>query len=85
MAAGGSGGDDAAAAGAAELAFGTDNERHVGAVLILPEHRVETHVLLDDGGGGGGEVGGTGADDATGGLSKLSLLDNPPPGINMII
>ena len=81
--------DDAAAAaaaaavkaGAAELAFGTDKERHVGAVLILPEHRVETH-LLEDGSG----VIGAGVDDAAaGGLSKLSLLDHPPPGINMII
>lgn len=66
---------------AAELAFGTDKERHVGSVLILPEHRVETHVFDDDGGGGGGP----GADDAAGGLVNLSLVDHPPPGVNRII
>ena len=62
----------------AELAFGTDKERHVGAVLILSEHRVETHVF-DDGDGG------VGAEHAEGRLANLSLVDNPPPGINMII
>ena len=62
----------------AEAALGTDAERHVGSVLILPEHRVETHVL-DEGGDDG-----KGADVASG-VANLSLVDHPPPGVNMII
>jgi hypothetical protein len=48
-----------------------------GSVLILPEHRVEVHVL-DDGSSG------VGADAAAGALVSLSLVDHPPPGVLII-
>jgi len=50
----------------------------------LPEHRVETHVLDDGGGDQGLDLGGM-CDDAAGGLVSLSLVDHPPPGVNLII
>ena len=50
-------------------------------MLILPQHRVETHALEEEDGG----VYASDVADAAGGLVNLSLVDHPPPGVTRII
>lgn len=59
---------------------GETTERHVGFILILPEHRLETHVLDDGTSRAEGAL-----SNAAEGLVNLSLVDHPPPNVDLII
>jgi small nuclear ribonucleoprotein (snRNP)-like protein len=60
-----------------------EKERHVGYILLTPEHVVETH--LDSGTSLGTPVEGVAPEDAVDGLVNLSLMDNVPPTVDLII
>ena len=69
-------GDDAAAGDGAK-------ERHVGYILITPDTVVETHLHAGD--GASGPLDGVAHADAIDGLVNLSLVDHPPPNVDLII
>jgi|TARA_B110000977_G_scaffold58252_3_gene79222 small nuclear ribonucleoprotein (snRNP)-like protein len=60
-----------------------DKERHVGYILITPETVVETH--LHNGESAGVPAEGVAPEDAIDGLLHLSLMDNIPPTVDLVI
>jgi small nuclear ribonucleoprotein (snRNP)-like protein len=58
-------------------------ERHVGYILITPDTVVETHLHAGD--GASGPLDGVAHTDAIDGLVNLSLVDHPPPNVDLII
>jgi small nuclear ribonucleoprotein (snRNP)-like protein len=58
-------------------------ERHVGYILLTPETVVETHLHAGDGASAQAE--GVAPADAIDGLVNLSLVDYPPPTVDLII